>query len=358
MGPLQGLRVIEMSAIGPVPLAGMLLADLGAEVVIIDKEDDPWVFPGDVMRRGKRATVVDMKSAEGVAQTKQLIEQADILIEGFRPGVMERLGLGPNEFKDSNPRLIYGRMTGWGQDGPLAQSAGHDINYIALTGALHAIGRGDSPPVPPLNLVGDYGGGTMFLIMGILAALHESKASGKGQIVDAAITEGTANLMALFYTMSGVGAWSTQRAVNMLDSAAHFYDCYETADGKYVSLGAIEPQFYALLLEKLELDKEAFAEQHDPRQWPTQKLLLAEKIKSKTRAQWDSLLAGTDVCFAPVLDFAEACEHPHMNARKAYLQRAGKTEPAPAPRFSRTASEAGPVFTQAEQASAILADWS
>lgn len=339
MGPLVGLKVIEMSAIGPVPLAGMLLADMGADVVIIDKANDPYIMPGDVLRRGKRSIEVDMKSQEGVATARSLIEKADIIIEGFRPGVMERLGIGPEVFEQSNRALIYGRMTGWGQTGPLSQAAGHDINYIAITGALNAIGRRDSPPVPPLNLVGDYGGGTMFLIMGVLAALHESKASGQGQVVDAAITEGTANLMSMFYTMSNIGAWNTKRASNLLDSAAHFYDSYETSDAKFITLGAIEPHFYALMKEKMGLSDEDFGKQNDPRKWPELKAKLARVVASKTQQQWCDIMEGTDACFAPVLDFLEAPSHHHMQARHAYLEIDGKVQPAPAPKFSRTVSE-------------------
>jgi len=339
MGPLVGLKVIEMSAIGPVPLAGMLLADMGADVVIIDKANDPYIMPGDVLRRGKRSIEVDMKSEQGVQATRTLIESADIVIEGFRPGVMERLGIGPETFEQSNPKLVYGRMTGWGQTGPLSQAAGHDINYIAITGALNAIGRRDSPPVPPLNLVGDYGGGSMFLIMGVLAALYESKASGKGQVVDAAITEGTANLMSMFYTMSNIGAWSTQRASNLLDSAAHFYDSYETSDSKFITLGAIEPHFYALMKEKMGLSEEDFGMQNDPRKWPELKAKLAKIVGTKTQQEWCELMEGTDVCFAPVLDFLEAPDHVHMKQREAYIEFDGKVQPAPAPKFSRTVSE-------------------
>jgi alpha-methylacyl-CoA racemase len=357
MGALSGLKVIEMSAIGPVPLAGMLLADMGAEVVVLDKANDPYALPGDILRRGKRAAVIDVKSAQGLENSKELINRADILLEGFRPGVMERIGLGPEVFETSNSGLIYGRMTGWGQDGPLSQSAGHDINYIALTGALHAMGRSDTPPAPPLNLVGDYGGGTMFLIMGVLAALHERHASGQGQVIDAAITEGTANLMSLFYTMSSLGAWSVQRQSNLLDSAAHFYDCYETRDEKYISLGSLEPHFYDLLLEKLGLDKNEFGQQNNPKKWPELKVKLATVFKQKTQDEWNALLAGTDICFAPVLDYAQAPAHPHMRARNAYFEQDGKVQPTPAPRFSRTTSTPGAGFSQAEAIEQILADW-
>ena len=356
MGPLSGLKVIEMSAIGPVPLAGMLMADMGADVVILDKANDPYLMPGDVLRRGKRAIEIDMKSAEGVSEARRLIEQADIVIEGFRPGVMERLGIGPDVFESSNPKLIYGRMTGWGQTGPLSQAAGHDINYIALTGALNAIGRADGAPVPPLNLVGDYGGGTMFLVMGVLAALHECKSSGKGQVVDAAITEGTANLMSIFYTLNNIGAWSTRRASNLLDSAAHFYDSYETSDGKFITLGAIEPHFYALMKDKMGLNDDDFAKQNDPRKWPELKTKLATIVVGKSQQEWCELLEGSDVCFAPVLDYLEAPSHHHMQAREAYIDVNGKPQPAPAPKFSRTKSKV--VTKEQATSSSILSEWS
>jgi alpha-methylacyl-CoA racemase len=357
MGPLKGIKVIEMSAIGPVPLAGMLLADMGADVVVIDKANDPWKMPGDVLRRGKRSIELDMKSEQGLELCKQLITQADIVLEGFRPGVMERLGIGPDQFTSNNPKLIYGRMTGWGQTGPLSQAAGHDINYISLTGALNAMGRASENPVPPLNLVGDYGGGTMFLIMGVLAALHEMKTSGKGQVVDAAITEGTSNLMSMFYTMSSIGRWSTERGVNLLDSAAHFYDTYKTSDDKYVSVGAIEPHFYKIMREKMGLDDEDFANQLDPRKWPELKRKLAAIVAQKTRDEWCDLMEGSDACFAPVLDYAEAADHPHMKARNAYVDVDGITQPAPSPRFSRTASEVRESGDISHELETIRADW-
>ncbi len=357
MGPLKGLKVVEMSAIGPVPLAGMLLADMGAEVVVIDKTNDPWKIPGDILRRGKRSIELDVKSPEGIDVVRQLIERADIVIEGFRPGVMEQLGLGSDKFSESNPKLIYGRMTGWGQTGPLAETAGHDINYIAVTGALNAMGRADTPPAPPLNLVGDYGGGTMFLIMGILAALYESKESGKGQVVDAAITEGTANLMSIFYSLNNIGMWSTKRASNFLDSAAHFYDTYETSDNKYISLGSIEPQFYALMKEKMALDETDFADQNNPKKWPELKAKIATIVKTKSQQQWCDLMEGTDVCFAPVLDFIEAAEHNQAQSREAYINVDGKLQPAPAPRFSRTESEAGKLNDQQLDAKELLNSW-
>lgn len=339
MGALSGLKIVEMFAIGPVPLAGMLLADMGADVLVIDKADGSFRFPIDITRRGKRGFEVDLKSESGLASVQALINQADIVLEGSRPGVMERLGLGPEVFESSNPKLIYGRMTGWGQTGPLAQSAAHDINYISLTGALHAMGRADQNPPPPLNLVGDYGGGTMFLIMGVLAALHESKSSGKGQVIDAAITEGTANLMSIIYSMNTLGLWKPQRASNLLDSAAHFYDTYKTKDDKYVSLGAIEPQFYALMRDKLGLDDADFDAQNNPAEWPKLKSEIAQIIATKSRAAWCQELEGTDACFAPVLDYLEATEHPHMQAREAYQTLDGVIQPSPAPRFSRTPSQ-------------------
>jgi alpha-methylacyl-CoA racemase len=294
-----------------------------------------------------------MKSQEGVSLAKQLIDQADIVLEGFRPGVMERLGLGPDEFEQSNPALIYGRMTGWGQTGPLSQTAAHDLNYIALTGALHAMGRADTPPSPPLNLVGDYGGGTMFLIMGVLAALHESKQSGKGQVIDAAITEGTANLMSMFYSMSNLKMWHKKRASNMLDSGAHFYDCYETSDNKYVSIGAIEPHFYTILRDKMGLVDVDYDQQHNPDFWPKLKEKLGSVIKTKSRDEWCEILEGSDACFAPVLDYQEATQHEHMVAREAYIKVGEVTQPAPSPRFSRTPSQ----VQQSRNADSILAEW-
>ncbi|MBT8115405.1 MAG: CoA transferase [Arenicella sp.] len=358
MGPLKGLKVIEMAAIGPVPFAGMLLADMGADVVLLDRADATMTFAGDIMRRGKRAITVDMKSADGVATAQNLINKADILMEGYRPGVMERFGIGPDECMAGNPGLIYGRMTGWGQSGPLSQTAGHDINYISITGALNAMGRSNETPPPPLNLVGDYGGGSMFLVMGILAALHERSSSGKGQVIDAAITEGTASLMTLFYTMHRAGMWSTRRQSNLLDSAAHFYDTYETSDGKFISLGAIEPQFYALMKEKMGLDEELFAEQNNPAKWPQLKAEVADVVKTKSREEWCEIMEGTDVCFAPVLDYMEATQHHHMQAREAYIKIDDQVQPAPAPRFSRTPSTVDGANLGAEtDAAKVLKDW-
>lgn len=338
MGPLKGVKVIEIAGIGPGPFAGMLLADMGAEVISVEKRSGKQALP-DCARRGKRSIALNLKSPEGIAALLKLVEKADILFEGFRPGVMERLGVGPDECLASNPALVYGRMTGWGQFGPLAKSAGHDINYISLTGSLHAIGRAGEKPVPPLNLVGDYGGGGMFLVMGMLAALLEARQSGKGQVVDAAMTDGSAVLMAMFHSLQAMGMWKSKRGSNFLDSGAHFYDVYETQDGKYVSIGSIEPQFYALLLEKAQLDPQVFGNQNNPALWPDLKDKLAAVFKTKTQAQWCELMEGSDVCFAPVLDFNEAAAHPHNAARQTYIDVDGMTQPAPAPRFSRTPSQ-------------------
>ena len=340
MGPLANVKVIELAGIGPGPFAGMLLADMGAEVISVERTSDPnKVRLPDCSRRGKQSIALNLKTAEGVETLLGLIEQADMLLEGFRPGVMEKLGLGPDQCLAKNPRLVYGRMTGWGQTGPLSQAAGHDINYISLTGALYAMGRADEKPVPPLNLVGDYGGGSMFLIMGMLAALFEAQKSGQGQVVDAAMTDGSALLMAMFNSMHAMNMWTPRRGVNLLDTGAHFYETYETSDGKYVSIGSIEPEFYALLLEKAQLDPAIFGNQYDAGNWPALKDKLAQIFKTRTRDDWCELMEGTDVCFAPVLDFLEAQQHPHNVARETYIDVDGMTQPAPGPRFSRTASE-------------------
>ena len=340
MGPLQGVKVIELAGIGPGPFAGMLLADMGAEVIVVDRATDSnKIRLPDCNGRGKRSIALNLKSPEGIETLLTLVEQADVLFEGFRPGVAEKLGVGPDECLARNPKLVYGRMTGWGQFGPLAKTAGHDINYISLTGALYAMGRADDKPVPPLNLVGDYGGGGMFLVMGILAALYETQRSGKGQVVDAAMTDGSAILMAMFNSLHAMGMWSPKRGVNVLDTGAHFYETYETRDGKYISIGSIEPQFYALLMEKAQLDTEIFGDQNNPTKWPDLKNKLTDIFKNKTRDQWCELMEGTDICFAPVLDFLEAQKHPHNMARETYIDVDGMMQPAPAPRFSRTESQ-------------------
>jgi alpha-methylacyl-CoA racemase len=342
-GPLSGLRVIEMAGIGPGPFACMLLSDLGADVIRVDRPGGGNLSgdgaPGDVLQRGRRSIAVNLKSADGVETVLKLLETADVVTEGFRPGVMEKLGLGPGVCLARNPRLIYGRMTGWGQEGPLSHAAGHDLNYIAITGALASIGRADSGPVPPLNLLGDFGGGSMYLIMGILAALFERGNSGKGQVIDAAITDGVISLMAAIQGLEGVGLWDgAQRQTNMLDGGAHYYDTYQCADGEWVSLGSIEPQFYALLMEKLgiEVGEASFEAQFDKARWPVMKNKIATAIKQKTRDQWCEILEGTDACFAPVLSIAEAPEHEHNKARKSFVEIEGFTQTAPAPRFSRT----------------------
>ena len=339
MGPLSGVRVIEMKGIGPGPYAGMLLADMGAEVIVVERSTQaggigaPSVM--DPNCRGKKSIVINVKTAEGLETLLALIETADVLIEGYRPGVAERLGFGPEVCLQRNRKLVYGRMTGWGQTGPLAQAAGHDINYISLTGSLAAIGDAKNPVIP-LNLIGDYAGGSLFLIMGVLAALYECKTSGRGQVVDAAITDGSASLMTMFHGLANLGAWSPGRAANFLDGAAHYYNTYKTRDEKFVSIGSIEPQFYALLIERAGLDADTFAAQNDPANWPQLKQQLADVILTKTRDEWCDLLEGSDVCFAPVLDYTEAPSHPHNVARETYIEVGGITQPAPAPRFSRS----------------------
>ena len=362
-GPLTGIKIVEIAGIGPGPFAAMLLSDLGADVLRIDRAQlvsggDPESPPLDLLNRGRRSVGVDLKQPKGVETVLRLVDQADVLLEGFRPGVMERLGLGPEACLARNSRLVYGRMTGWGQDGPLANAAGHDINYISLTGALHAIGRQGQAPVPPLNLVGDFGGGTMFLIMGVLAALVERGRSGKGQVVDAAMTDGSAALMTIFYGLKHMGFWLDERGVNMLDTGAHFYDVYETKDGKYVSIGSIEPQFYQELLEKLGLAGEKLPGQMDRSQWPAFKQRLAAIFKTKTRAQWCELMEGSDICFAPVLSLSEAKDHPHMRARETFVTVAGARQPGPAPRFSRSvASIRRPPPHAGQHTDEALRDW-
>ncbi|MBL4826254.1 MAG: CoA transferase [Spongiibacteraceae bacterium] len=343
MGVLSGYRVIELAGMGPCPMAGMLLADMGAEVIVVDRgtQLDP-LNAKDMSRRGKKSIVINLKSDEGRKIALDLVASADVLIEGFRPGVTEKLGIGPQECHAVNPSLVYGRMTGWGQTGPLAQQAGHDINYISLTGALHAVGRKDEKPVVPLNMVGDFGGGAMFLVSGVLGALLEVKNSGKGQVIDAAMIDGAANLMWMCHSFHAAGFWDfEQRESNMLDGGAFFYDTYETADGKYVAIGAIEPQFFARLVELGGLDETLFnpQSQADQSRWPVMKEALASCIKQKTRDQWSELLGNSDACLSPVLSALEAPQHPHNKARNTYIDLDGYKQPAPAPRFSRTPSE-------------------
>jgi alpha-methylacyl-CoA racemase len=359
MGPLKGIKVVEFAGIGPGPFCAMMLSDMGAEVIRLDRLSAKGVGSRrEVYLRGRRSIALELKHPDGVAAALRLIEQADALIEGFRPGVMERLGLGPEVCLARNPRLVYGRMTGWGQTGPLKDAAGHDINYIALSGALHAIGRAGEKPVPPLNLLGDFGGGGMLLAFGLVCGLLEARQSGQGQVIDAAMTDGSALLMAIIYQLKANGRWRNQRESNMLDGGAHFYDSYECADGKYIAIGSIEPQFYALLLAKLGLDEVAFQPQLDAQRWPELKAKLTAVFLTKTRAEWRALLEGTDVCFAPVLDLDEAPLHPHNVARGAFAELEGVIQPAPAPRFSRTPPEIQrPPGVCGEHTEDALTDW-
>lgn len=360
MGPLHGVKVIEMVGLGPGPLCAMLLADMGAEVIRVDRPGGN-LFSGsksDLLGRNRRSLAVDLKHPDGVATVLRLVERADALIEGFRPGVMERLGLGPDRCLARNGKLIYGRMTGWGQDGPLAQAAGHDINYIALAGVLHAIGEQGGRPVPPLNLVGDFGGGGMFLAFGIVCALLEAQRSELGQVIDCSMVEGSAVLMGMFYAMQQAGRWQDERGRNMLDGASHFYGTYETADGKWVAVGAIEPQFYATLIRETDADPQLFENQHDADAWPRQRAELARIFRTKTRDAWCALLEGSDACFAPVLSLTEAPQHPHNVARGSFVEVDGMLHPGPAPRFSRTPAQVrhGPRPVGADS-EAVLADW-
>ena len=340
MGPLKGLKIIEMAGIGPGPFCGMVLADLGAEIIRVDRASAIGTgSKQEPSNRGKKSIAVDLKAKEGVEVVLKLVETADAIFEGFRPGVMERLGIGPEVCLARNDRIVFGRMTGWGQEGPLANAAGHDINYISLSGALAAIGRPGSPPVPPLNLIGDFGGGGMLLALGLVAALLESKESKKGQVVDAAMTDGSALLMTMIYSMQSSGMWKTTMGSNLLDGGSHFYDTYECRDGKFISIGSIEPQFYALLCQIAELDEKVFSKQMSRDLWPEQKEEIKKIFVKKTRDEWCELMEGTDVCFAPVLDMSEAPQHPHNKERKTFIDLEGVTQPAPAPRFSRTEPE-------------------
>ncbi|WP_041950434.1 CaiB/BaiF CoA transferase family protein [Verminephrobacter eiseniae] len=334
-GPLTGLRMVEMAGLGPGPFCAMLFADLGADVIAIDRPGVEGDHSG-VTGRGKRRLSLDLRQSGPRAAALALIAQADWLVEGFRPGVMERLGLGPAECQALNPRLVYGRITGWGQSGPLSSAAGHDINYIALSGALHAIGRPGAAPPPPLNYIGDYGGGAMLLAVGLLAALHEARQSGQGQVIDAAMTDGAALLSSLFYGLHAADSWSGGRGGNLLDGGAHFYDSYICADGKFVAIGAIEPKFFRRLCALCGLDESFAAQQMERAQWPSMKLRLADVFRTRTRDEWCALLEGSDACFAPVLDWDEAPAHPHNRARGSFVTLGAVVQPAPAPRFSRT----------------------
>jgi alpha-methylacyl-CoA racemase len=359
MGPLTGIKVIEMAGIGPGPFCAMMLSDMGAEVIRVDRLAHKGSgHKANVLNRGRRSIAVDLKNPEGVATVQRLIDGADVVIEGFRPGVMERLGLGPDACLKRNSRLVFGRMTGWGQDGPLALAAGHDINYISIGGALGAMGYADRPPAPPLNLVGDFGGGAMYLLAGVLAALVERGTSGKGQVIDAAMTDGTASLLSPFYGMMAMGMWTKERMDNRLDGGAHYYGSYACADGKFISIGSIEPQFYALLLELCEIDDPEFAKQNDKQHWASLRGKLEALFITQPRVHWCALLEGTDVCFAPVLDLQEAPTHPHNVARQSFVEIDGVTQPAPAPRFSRTPSSVqAPAAIAGEHSEAILNDW-
>ena len=370
MGPLAGVKILEFAGIGPGPLCGMMLADMGAEVIRIDRKvpvtiykDQKWdsYNPGrfGVLNRGKRSVTLNLKKPEGRDAALKLVEAADALIDPFRPGVMEKLGLGPDECLARNPRIIFGRMTGWGQDGPLSHAAGHDLTYIALAGALNIMGRpGERPPVP-LNYVGDYGGGACFLAFGIACALFETRASGKGQVIDCAMTEGTGVLTAMMYGIHGMGAWMP-KGQNRIDGGAHFYDTYETSDGRFIAIGCPEPQFYAELLDKLEIpaDDDLRHHQNDVARWPEFKARLTDIFKSRTRDEWTALLEGSDACYAPILDFEEAPQHPHNQAREAFIDIDGVTQPAPAPRFSRTqAATPGSPPLAGQDNDEALQDW-
>ena len=340
MGPLNGYTIIELGGIGPAPMAGMMLADQGAEVIRIDRAATASPSPLEsVSGRGKKSVVLNLKDPRGVEALLRMVENADAMIDPYRPGVCEKLGIGPEVCLARNPRLVFARMTGWGQDGPLAAAAGHDINYIAVTGALFANGEAKGRPMPPLNLVGDFGGGAMLLVNGLLAALLEASSSGQGQVVDVAMVDGTAQLLWMLHTFHAIGQWNADaREANLLDGGSHFYNTYECADGEYVALGSIEPQFYALLREQAGLSDEEFGEQNNPARWPEQKARLAEIMRTKTRDEWCALMEGTDVCFAPVLRFTEAPRHRAAIARNSYIEVDGVVQPAPAPRYSRTAS--------------------
>ena len=359
MGPLTDIRVVEMAGIGPGPFTAMMLSDLGAEVVRVDRLSHKGIgHRANLLNRGRKSIALDLKNPRGVETTLRLIEQADVVLEGFRPGVMERLGLGPEECISVNPRLIFGRMTGWGQTGPLSQAAGHDINYISIAGALGAMGYADRPPTPPLNLVGDFGGGAMYLLTGILAALVERATSGQGQIIDAAMSDGTASLLSPFFGLMAMNMWTTDRFSNRLDGGAFYYGSYECRDGKYISIGSLEPQFYALLLEKAEITGPEFQEQLDQTAWPSKREKLIQIFKTKTRQQWCDIMEGTDVCFAPVLDLEEAPNHPHNIARETFVELDGVIQPAPAPRFSRTQGEIqGPAAMAGEHTREVLSAW-
>jgi alpha-methylacyl-CoA racemase len=369
MGPLAGSKIIEVAGIGPGPFAALMLADMGADVIRVDRAanamgGDPDVPPADILNRGRRSVALDLKSPEGVAVLLDLVAEADGLVEGFRPGVAERLGFGPDVCAARNPRLVYGRMTGWGQDGPYAHTAGHDINYIALAGVLAHLGRAGEKPTPPINLVGDFGGGGMLMAFGIVCGMLEAQRSGRGQVVDAAMVDGAATLMSMMWAFTAMGIWGEERGTNMLDTGAHFYDTYECSDGKFVSIGSIEPQFYAELLRLTGLEDAYTAEgstlpgQMDKGQWGDMKDHLAAIFRTRTRDEWCEVMEGTDVCFAPVLTMSEAPKHPHNVARGTFVDIAGIPQPAPAPRFSRTTAEVQrPPSHAGQHTDEVLAEW-
>ena len=363
-GPLSGIKVVELAGIGPGPMCAMLLADLGATVIRVDRKESVKLgierpLQYNTLLRNRYAIAVDLKDPAGVETVLQLVEQADALIEGFRPGVTERLGLGPDDCLARNPRLVYGRMTGWGQEGPLAQYAGHDLNYLALTGILDAIGREGQPPSIPLNLLGDYAGGSLYLALGLLAGILEAKGSGQGQVIDAAIVDGSAHLATTFFGMLAAGIWKEGRGTNITDSGSPFYDCYQCSDGKYLSIGPIESKFYAELLRLMDLDPTTLGAQMDRTAWAAAKEKIAERFRSRTRDEWAALLESSDACASGVLSFAEAPEHPHLRARGTFIEVDGVTQPAPAPRFSRSVPHTpfAPQPITAENTDAALAAW-
>jgi len=362
MGPLKGLRIVEMAGLGPGPFAGMMFSDLGADVVRIDRKTKAAADAFDNVKsanfidRGRRSIAIDLKTPAGVALARELIASADAVIEGYRPGVMERLGLGPDVCLADNPKLVYGRITGWGQSGPLAQEAGHDINYIALSGALHAIGSRDTP-LPPLNLVGDFGGGAMMLVFGVMAALWEAQRSGTGQVVDAAMTDGAAVLMTMMYGFRANGMWRDGRASNLLDGGAPFYGTYPCADGRHIAIGSLEPQFFQILVARLGLDEGALGDRWKPENWPAWRVAIAAAFASRSRDEWTQAFAGSDACVTPVLDLEEAPRHPHNVARGAFVPGDRGPQPAPAPRFSRTPPQAGaPAARPGADGEALLAE--
>ena len=363
MGPLTGYRVIEFAGIGPGPMCAMLLSDMGADVLRIDRTSAAGLGISmrtkfDLLNRGRRSVALDLKKTEAIDAVMRLVDKADALIEGFRPGVMERLGLGPDRCLARNPRLVFGRMTGWGQEGPLAEAAGHDINYIALTGALHSIGRTGDRPLPPLNLVGDFGGGALYLALGVVAGLLEAQKSGKGQVVDAAMVDGASSLMTAIYGIKAAGMWTNNRGENLLDTGAHFFEVYETSDGKFVSVGSIEGKFYEELLELSGLQGQELPNQMDRTAWPAFKERLAKIFKSKTREEWCKIMEGSDVCFAPVLNMEEAPRHAHNRQRGTFVEVEGVVQPGPAPRFSRTPGKVQrPPASPGEHTEEALRDW-